>query len=155
VAKQLEATQPATAELEATPPATEHSPVFEQLEATEQSAAASSIELETRVDAFVELMLERKAEEVVTLDLRGISAFTDSFLIATTETTRQAKALLEDLYGKAKELGMRVRGVEGAEDGRWILFDLNEIVIHLFTPRFRQFYDLESFWGQAAKKVYL
>lgn len=100
-------------------------------------------------------MLEKKAEEVVTLDLRGISSFTDSFLIATTETSRQAKALLEDLYGKAKELGLPVRGVEGAEDGRWILLDLNEVVIHLFTPRFRQFYDLELFWGGAAKRVYL
>jgi ribosome-associated protein len=113
------------------------------------------VELESVVESIVELLLEMLAEEVVDLDLIGLSSFTDHFIIATAETTRQARSLVGDLEAKARLMGWPVRGVEGAEDGRWILFDLNEVVVHIFTPKMRQFYDLESFWVGARKKVYL
>jgi ribosome-associated protein len=107
------------------------------------------------LEELVELLLAKKAEDVVTLDLRGVSAFADYFIISSAETTKQSKALVESLNEKIASLGIAPYGVEGEEDARWVLYDLGDIVIHIFTPELRAFYDLESLWSQAKKKVYL
>ncbi|MCR4429157.1 MAG: ribosome silencing factor [Caldiserica bacterium] len=107
------------------------------------------------LEELVELLLSKKAEEVVTLDLRGVSAFADFFIISSAESTKQSRALVESLNQKISSLGIVPYGIEGEEDSRWILYDLGDIVIHIFTPELRAFYDLENLWSQAKKKVYL
>lgn len=103
----------------------------------------------------MEILLSKKAQDVVALDLRGISNFTDFFLIASGDTDKQNQALLESLEMKVKELGHQQIGVEGEKDGQWILYDLGDVIVHIFTPEFRDYYKLEEFWTQAKKKVYI
>jgi len=102
----------------------------------------------------VDVLLNKKAQDVLTLDLNGISSFTDFFLIATGETDRQTHALYEGLIETLNEQGVPFR-VEGTEQTHWILVDLGNIVVHLFTPELRAYYTLEDCWSQAQKKVYL
>lgn len=102
----------------------------------------------------MDVLLNKKAQDVLTLDLNGISSFTDFFLIATGETDRQTHALYEGLIETLNEQGVPFR-VEGTEQTHWILVDLGNIVVHLFTPELRAYYTLEDCWSQAQKKVYL
>jgi ribosome-associated protein len=106
------------------------------------------------LEELVEVLLNKKAQDVLTLDLNGISSFTDFFLIATGETDRQTHALCEGLIETLNERGVLFQ-VEGTEQTHWILVDLGSIVVHLFTPELRAYYTLEDFWSQAQKKVYL
>lgn len=102
----------------------------------------------------MDVLLNKKAQDVLTLDLNGISSFTDFFLIATGETDRQTHALYEGLIETLNERDVPFR-VEGTEQTHWILVDLGNIVVHLFTPELRAYYTLEDCWSQAQKKVYL
>ena len=102
----------------------------------------------------MDVLLNKKAQDVLTLDLNGISSFTDFFLIATGETDRQTHALYEGLIETLNERSVPFR-VEGTEQTHWILVDLGNIVVHLFTPELRAYYTLEDCWYQAQKKVYL
>jgi ribosome-associated protein len=106
------------------------------------------------LEELVDVLLHKKAQDVLTLDLSGISSFTDFFLIATGETDRQTHALYEGLSETLNERDVPFR-VEGTEQTHWILVDLGSIVVHLFTPEVRAYYTLEDFWSQAQKKVYL
>jgi ribosome-associated protein len=106
------------------------------------------------LEKLVDVLLNKKAQDVLTLDLNGISSFTDFFLIATGETDRQTHALYEGLIETLNEQGVPFR-VEGTEQTHWILVDLGNIVVHLFTPELRAYYTLEDCWSQAQKKVYL
>jgi ribosome-associated protein len=106
------------------------------------------------LEELVDVLLNKKAQDVLTLDLNGISSFTDFFLIATGETDRQTHALYEGLIETLNERGVPFR-VEGTEQTHWILVDLGNIVVHLFTPELRAYYTLEDCWSQAQKKVYL
>jgi ribosome-associated protein len=103
----------------------------------------------------VEFLLGKKAQDVVTLDLRGISAFADYFIISSAETAKQTKALVEGLNEKIASLGLSPYGVEGKEEASWVLYDLGDIVVHIFSPDLRAYYDLEGLWSQARKRVYI
>lgn len=99
-----------------------------------------------------ELALERKARDVVALDLRGISSATDYFLIATGTSDVQVRAIGEHVLEKLKEDGVRPGHVEGMGGGRWILLDYIDFVVHVFHPQAREFYQLENLWGDAARR---
>ena len=93
---------------------------------------------------------QRKAEDVRVLDLRG-HFVADFFVVATVLNRHQAKAIAEDLLHQAKELGLHRSRAEGLDDGTWVLVDLGDVVVHLFDPEYRKFYDLEQLWGDARK----
>lgn len=94
--------------------------------------------------------LDRKAREVLAMDLRGISTATDWFLLATGNSDIQVRAIAENILDRFREKGLRPNHVEGLEGGRWVLLDFVDSVIHVFHPAAREFYQLERLWGDAA-----
>jgi len=95
------------------------------------------------------LALERKAGDVVVLDLRGISTATDYFVIAEGTSDVQVKAIAEHVVDELKKDQIRPEHVEGLRGGRWVLIDYVDFVVHVFHPQARQFYQLETLWGDA------
>lgn len=98
----------------------------------------------------VRLAHDKKALDVVELDLAGIVDYTDRFVIATGRSDRQAKAIHDGiLEGLKKEHGILPRKVEGLPEARWIVIDLWDVVVHVFQPEARETYRLERLWGDA------
>lgn len=96
-----------------------------------------------------ELSLEKKAEDVKILDLRGITSMTDFFVIVTADSERKAKAVAEHIVDGLKEDGERPMHIEGLDSLRWVLLDYVDVVVHIFQTDDRKFYDLESLWSDA------
>lgn len=96
-----------------------------------------------------ELALEKKCEEVKILDLRGLTSMTDYFVIVTADSDRKAKAAAEHIIDELKVDGERPMHVEGMDSMHWILLDYIDVVVHIFMPDERHFYDLESLWSDA------
>jgi len=105
---------------------------------------------EQLVEAITSFAQEKKAIDVVVLDLREVVGYTDYFVICSGNTSRQTKAIhdgiLEGLKHGPELLPRRVEGAAGAE---WILMDYLDVVAHIFTPQARDFYRLEDLWGEA------
>ena len=97
------------------------------------------------------LALERKAQDVVVLDLRGISSATDFFVLASGTSDIQVKAIADHVLDELKKGGERPAHVEGLESGRWVLMDYIDFVTHVFHPQAREFYQLETLWGDAPR----
>ena len=96
------------------------------------------------------LAADKKAIDIVELDLRGVLGYTDYFLICSGNTSRQTKAIHDGiLEGLKHEHAMIPRRVEGASRADWILMDYLDVVVHIFTPETRGFYRLEQLWGEA------
>ncbi len=101
-------------------------------------------------EAVVGFAEDRKAVDVVSLDLRGIIGYTDYFVICSGRSARQTKAIHDAIYGGMKaEHNMLPRRVEGLPGGQWILMDYLDVVVHVFTPQTREYYRLEQLWGEA------
>jgi ribosome-associated protein len=97
---------------------------------------------------------DRKAIEIVQLDLRGIIGYTDYFVICTGRTERQTKAIHDAIHlGMKQQHGLLPRRVEGLTQARWILMDYLDVVVHVFTPETREYYRLEQLWGEAPAVV--
>ncbi len=107
-------------------------------------------ELPEHVRGAAEAALERKARDVVALDLRGISTATDYFVVATGNSDIQVKAIADRVMERLRELGEKPTHVEGMETGRWVLLDYIDLVVHVMHPQARDFYQLEALWGDAA-----
>ncbi|MBM3163783.1 MAG: ribosome silencing factor [Chlorobi bacterium] len=95
------------------------------------------------------LALEKKCEQVKILDLKGLTSVTDYFVIATADSERKAKAAAEHIIDELKEDDERPLHVEGMDSMHWILLDYVNVVVHIFMPDERRFYDLESLWSDA------
>lgn len=93
---------------------------------------------------------DKKAEDVAILDLTGRTIVADTFVVVTGRSVIQTRSIADAIVDKAQEAGVRVR-VEGHADGGWILIDLGNVVVHVFTPEQRQFYNLERLWGRVAE----
>ena len=98
-----------------------------------------------------DLALERKAGDVLVMDLRGISSATDWFLVASGNSDIQVKAIAEHVIEELKKDGERPAHVEGLDTGRWVLLDYINFVVHVFHPQSREFYQLEGLWGDAPR----
>lgn len=94
---------------------------------------------------------ELKCEEVVVMDLRGLSGVTDFFVIATGTSDRQLRSVAERIEEYGHRVGSRVFGRAGYDLGQWVLLDFVDVVVHLFDPERRAYYDLELLWGDAPK----
>ena len=101
------------------------------------------------VSVAIEAALERNAREPVLLDLRGLSDATDWFLIATGDSDTHTRAIVDNIMERMREAGLRPAGVEGKASATWILLDYITLVVHVFLPRVRDYYDLERLWGDA------
>jgi ribosome-associated protein len=110
---------------------------------------------EQLAEIIAEQAAEKKAADIVVLDLRGALGYTDMFVIATGNTDRQAKAIHDGIHLALKnEHGLLPRRVEGISEARWILMDYLDVVVHVFTPETREFYRLEQLWGDVPSHPY-
>ncbi len=106
-------------------------------------------EVPPEVTRAAELALDRKAEDVLALDLRGVSTATDFFVLATGNSDIQVRAIAEHILEGLATAGVRPLHVEGLERARWVLLDFVDFVVHVFHPQARGFYQLELLWGDA------
>lgn len=104
---------------------------------------------ESLLEEIAALVLELKAQDVVSIDLRQASAFTDFFLIAGATSDRQARAICEKVRGGLKErYGLLPARTEGLPEARWALLDYGDVVLHVFSGELREHYRLEALWGE-------
>ena len=96
-----------------------------------------------------QVAIDNKGQDVVLLDLRGVTDMTDFFLIASGTSDTHVRALGEHIIAELKKEGFPVHHVEGLEKGRWVLLDFVDFVVHLFHPTLRNFYQLERLWADA------
>ena len=106
---------------------------------------------ETLVRHAAHAVLDKKASDVVILDVRPLSGFTDYFLIASGGNQKQIVAMADAVEQALRQERLRPAHVEGYPRQEWILMDYGPFVVHLFTPRSRAFYDLERLWGGATR----
>ncbi len=90
---------------------------------------------------------ERKAENITTIDVIGKTSFTDYMVIATGTSARHIKALCNYVAMELKEKGLVPRGIEGAQGSEWVLIDLGDVILHVMTAQTREFYQLEKLWS--------
>ncbi|MET1027020.1 MAG: ribosome silencing factor [Dongiaceae bacterium] len=88
-----------------------------------------------------------KAEDIVSIDLRGKSSIADYMIIASGRSSRQLVAMAQHLDEKLSRLGVKDVAIEGMTQGDWVLLDGGDVVVHLFRPEVREFYNLEKMWG--------
>jgi ribosome-associated protein len=113
-------------------------------------SAARTLDPERILADAAELANDRKALDIVALDLRGMVGYADYLLIATGRSDRQVRAIHDGIHlGLKTRDGLLPRRVEGQTEGRWVLMDYLDIVVHIFTPETREHYRLEQLWGQA------
>ena len=93
-----------------------------------------------------------KASDIQEIDVSGQNPLTELFVVASGNSTRHVKSMAENLVVKAKEAGCQPLGVEGQNQGEWILVDLNDIVVHMMLPKTRAFYNIEKLWDAAASQ---
>jgi ribosome-associated protein len=106
-------------------------------------------ELAHAIAGFAE---EKKAADIVELDLRGVLGYTDYFVVCSGNTERQAKAIHDGIHlGMKKDHETLPRRVEGLSEARWILMDYLDCVVHVFTPEARDYYRLEQLWGDVPR----
>ncbi|MEQ1707418.1 MAG: ribosome silencing factor [Terricaulis sp.] len=103
------------------------------------------------VDAATQVVMasleDDKAEEIVTIDIRGKSSFADMLVVASGRSTRHVAALADHVLRKLKESGVKDVRVEGLPSADWVLVDAGDVVIHLFRPEVRAFYNIEKIWA--------
>jgi ribosome-associated protein len=102
-----------------------------------------------KVKRIVEAALERNAERPVALDISGLTAFADAFVLLSGRSDRQVRAIADSILQTLTAEGDEPLGVEGLEEGRWVLIDCNDVVVHVFEPDMRDLYALERLWSDA------
>jgi ribosome-associated protein len=95
--------------------------------------------------------LDKKGEDLVILEVDQLTGYADYFLLVSGRSTRQASSVGENIVRVLKKAGRPALGVEGLKEGRWILLDFGEVVLHVFHQPVREFYDLDSLWGDAPR----
>jgi ribosome-associated protein len=101
--------------------------------------------------ACVNAALEKKAVDVVLLKIKGIVSYADYSLICGGRSDRQVQAIAQSIEMNLKESGHRPLGIEGMSQGRWVLIDYGDVIVHVFQESVRSFYDLEGLWIDAPR----
>lgn len=114
-------------------------------------STTTAFDLPAEIARAAELAMERKAGELVVLDLRGISSATDFFLLGSGSSDTQVRSIAEHIIDELRKEGVRPGHVEGLEGGHWVLVDYIDFVVHVFHPQARSFYQLEGLWGDAPR----
>lgn len=107
------------------------------------------MDIEVMKQAVVDALEDIKGYDITVMDVRKLTAMASYMVIANASSTRQAKALADNVREKLKELGADVQGVEGEKEGEWVLVDLGDIIVHIMLPATRAYYNLEQLWGAA------
>jgi ribosome-associated protein len=107
------------------------------------------LDVEVMKKAVIDALEDIKGYEIAVMDVRKLTSMATYMIICNATSTRQAKALANNVREKLKELGADVRGTEGEKEGEWVLVDLGEIIVHVMLPTTRAYYNLEQLWGAA------
>jgi ribosome-associated protein len=124
---------------------------MDQLERPTTETATPSLPqgISAAVQRALELAVDRKAHDILLLDLRPVSDATDFFLIMTGTSDTHVRAIADHISEELKKTGVRADHLEGQRGGHWVLLDYIDFVIHVFHPAAREFYQLERLWGDA------
>src|SRR3984893_2838603 len=116
------------------------------------STQAAALKAQPDADKTLNMILSRlddmKAEETVTIDLRGKSAFSDYMIVTSGRANRHVGAIAENLAKGLKETGIKSIHIEGLPNCDWVLIDSGDVIVHVFRPEVREFYNLERLWTQ-------
>jgi ribosome-associated protein len=135
-------------------------PAKKPVRKTPVAAAAPPARKQTRKPAAQSDLLKRiltsldddKAENIVTIDLEGRSALCDAAVVASGRSSRHVSAMADHLARKLKEAGYGTRPINGQGQGDWVLVDAGDVIVHLFRPEVRDYYDLEGMWSVGGRK---
>ncbi len=103
----------------------------------------------TKARCIVEAALERGAEKPLVLDIAELTSFADTFVLLSGRSDRQVRAIADGVMEALSELDEAPLGIEGTEEGRWVLIDCNDVIVHVFGPEMRDLYALERLWSDA------
>jgi ribosome-associated protein len=109
----------------------------------------SGLERLDKARLIVEAALALKAERIVVLDMREVSSFADSFVILSGRSDRQVRSIAQAIAEALRAAGEEPLGLEGMDEGHWVLIDANDAVVHVFDEETRERYDLERLWSDA------
>jgi len=113
--------------------------------------AEASEELDERILGALQSANDKKALDLVVLDLREIATFTDYFVIASGNNERQVQAISDEVFERLKKSGTAAARVEGYKSAEWILLDYGDFIVHVFLDKSRKFYDLERLWRESKR----
>ena len=114
-------------------------------------AAVSGEELDARIESALRAASDKKALDLVVLDLRPVATFTDYFLIASGTNVRQVQAIADEITERLKREGTRAERIEGYQTAEWVLVDYGDFIVHIFEDKARRFYDLERLWREGLR----
>lgn len=100
---------------------------------------------------IVQIAEDKKAEDILMLDIRGLSVIADYFVICTGTSERQVRAIARDLDEQLGKQGITPTHIEGLSDARWVLMDYNTVIVHIFDPVTRDYYRLDKLWAEAPR----
>ncbi len=106
------------------------------------------------VKAALDAILEKKGEDVTLFDMRGFTPFVDYQVIVSAASALQAKVILDTVVERLKKEGFRQRGIEGDPGSGWILIDFWDLVVHVFKPELRTYYNIEALWADLPSVKY-
>ncbi len=110
-----------------------------------------SMSLNSAIKPFVNAVLDRKAIQVVIMDMRDLTSVADAFIICSGRSNRQVTAIADFVQRDLKKKGKKPINVEGKKEGHWVLMDYGDVIIHIFYDSLRHFYDLEGLWIDAKR----
>ena len=110
-------------------------------------------ELKKVIKLISKLMQDKKAKEIAILDVKNLTSLTDYFILCTSESTPQTKAIMGHIYKKLREIGWRPNNLEDTKTLEWVAMDYFSIVIHIFNDETRKYYQFERLWGDAKIKI--
>jgi ribosome-associated protein len=119
--------------------------------ATKPRPRKSAPRMPKAINAGIAAALDKKAGDIVIMDLRKASSFTDFFVLCTGQNMRQVRAIAEAIETELKKEGLKPSLVEGYNKAEWVLLDYFDFIFHVFTPSTREFYGLERLWGAAER----
>ena len=116
---------------------------------TKDTLSTEASYLDTLKAAVIDALEDIKGFDITAMDVRKLTNMTSYMIVCSATSSRQAKAIGDNVREKMKEKGYHIRGTEGEKEGEWVLVDLNDIVVHIMVPATRAYYNLEQLWGDA------
>jgi ribosome-associated protein len=104
-------------------------------------------------DAVVDAIEDIKGFDITVLDVTKLTSMTSYMIICSANSSRQTKAIADNIYVELKAKGFNPRGLEGEKDGEWVLVDLDDVIVHIMIPTTRAYYNLEQLWSGEGKHI--
>lgn len=117
-----------------------------------QTMTSTIPDIEAMKLAVIDAIEDIKGFDITVMDVHTLTSMTHYMIVASANSSRQAKAIADNVREKLKEKNFSIRGTEGEKEGEWVLVDLDDIVVHIMVPATRAYYNLEQLWGEAENR---